>query len=180
MRTRRLRRRVQRVSHLRGTCARPATHFLLVVGHPPEGGDGASCGDGQEPSSFAVRLGARLPFDKRPESWLDDTRSAGEKFEPRGGEGPQPMEAPLAEGDPGEPAMLAGTVRSDLFAAQRVVGDEAAMQRHGTLPLAGRREAFLAGMREVLLPGLAGFGVDTAAAARFLDELEASAGAISA
>ena len=78
------------------------------------------------------------------------------------------------------PSMLAGTVRSDLFAAQRVIGDEATMQRYGTLPLAGRREAFLTGMREILLPGLAGFGVDTAAGARFLDELEASAGAISA
>lgn len=78
------------------------------------------------------------------------------------------------------PDMLAGTVRSDLFAAQRVIGDEAAMQRHGTLPLAGRREAFLTGMREVLLPGLAGAGVDTAAGARFLDELEAAAGAITA
>ena len=73
------------------------------------------------------------------------------------------------------PDMLAGTVRSDLFKAQRVIGDEATMQRHGTLPLAGRREAFLTGMREVLLPGLAGFGVDTAGGARFLDELEASA-----
>lgn len=75
------------------------------------------------------------------------------------------------------PNMLAGTVRSDLFRAQLVIGDEATMQRYGTLPLAGRREAFLAGMREVLLPGLAGFGVDTAAGARFLDELEASADA---
>lgn len=73
------------------------------------------------------------------------------------------------------PDMLAGTVRSDLFKAQLVVGDEATMQRYGTLPLAGRREAFLTGMREVLLPGLADFGVDVAAGARFLDELEASA-----
>jgi hypothetical protein len=73
------------------------------------------------------------------------------------------------------PDMLAGTVRSDLFKAQLVVGDEATMQRYGTLPLAGRREAFLTGMREVLLPGLAGFGVDVAAGARFLDDLEASA-----
>jgi len=73
------------------------------------------------------------------------------------------------------PSMLAGTVRSDLFRAQLVIGDEATMQRYGTLPLAGRREAFLTGMREVLLPGLAEFGVDTAAGARFLDELEASA-----
>ena len=78
------------------------------------------------------------------------------------------------------PSMLAGTVRSDLFEAQRVIGDEATMQRYGTLPLAGRREAFLTGMREVLLPGLAGFGIEVAAGARFLDELEASAIAVSA
>lgn len=71
------------------------------------------------------------------------------------------------------PDMLAGTVRSDLFRPQPIVGDEATMARFGTLPLAGRRAAFLTGMREVLLPGLAGFGVDTAAGARFLDELEA-------
>jgi hypothetical protein len=76
------------------------------------------------------------------------------------------------------PTMLAGTVRSDLFAAQRVIGDEVTMQRYGTLPLAGRREAFLTGMREVLLPGLAEFGIDTAAGARFLDDLETSAGTI--
>jgi hypothetical protein len=78
------------------------------------------------------------------------------------------------------PSMLAGTVRSDLFKAQRVLGDEATMQRYGTLPLAGRREAVLTGMREVLLPGLAGFGVDIAGGARFLDELEASAEPVSA
>jgi hypothetical protein len=35
-------------------------------------------------------------------------------------------------------------------------------------------------MREVLLPGLAGFGVDIAGGARFLDELEASAEPVSA
>jgi len=73
------------------------------------------------------------------------------------------------------PSMLAGTVRTDLFQPQVVPGDEATMQRYGTLPLAGRREAFLTGMREVLLPGLATFGVDPAAGARFLDELEATA-----
>ena len=76
------------------------------------------------------------------------------------------------------PSMLAGTVRSGLFEAQRVIGDEVTMQRYGTLPVAGRREAFLTGMREILLPGLAGFGVDIAGGVRFLDELEASAGEI--
>jgi hypothetical protein len=71
------------------------------------------------------------------------------------------------------PRMLAGTVRTDLFLPQVVLGDEVTMQRFGTLPLAGRREAFLTGMREVVLPGLAGIGVDTAGAAAFLDELAA-------
>lgn len=73
------------------------------------------------------------------------------------------------------PAMLAGTVRTDLFQPQIVPGDEVTMARYGTLPLAGRREAFLTGMREVLLPGLASVGVEIAGGARFLDELEASA-----
>ena len=80
-----------RVRAPRRACARPAARFLLVVGHPPEGGHDASRGDGQKPSRFTVCLGARLSLDKRPESWLDDSRSAGEKGEPRGGEGPQPM-----------------------------------------------------------------------------------------
>jgi len=70
------------------------------------------------------------------------------------------------------PAMLRGTVREDLFQPQVVLGDEATMQKFGTLPLAGRREAFVTGMREVLVPGLAAIGVDTAGATAFLDELE--------
>lgn len=71
------------------------------------------------------------------------------------------------------PAMLAGTVREDLFRDATEPGDPLALQRHGTLPLAGRRAAFLLGMREVLLPGLAHAGIDTAPAARFLDQLAA-------
>ncbi len=70
------------------------------------------------------------------------------------------------------PDMLAGTVREDLFKLSPIIGDELTMQRYGTLPVAGRREAFLAGMREVLLPGLDGLGIDTSEGARFLDELE--------
>ncbi len=72
------------------------------------------------------------------------------------------------------PDMLAGTVRADLFKPAPIIGDELTMQRFGTLPVAGRREAFLAGMREVLLPGLDGVGIDTSGGARFLDELERS------
>ena len=71
------------------------------------------------------------------------------------------------------PAMLRGTLRADLFEPQVVLGDEQTMQKYGTLPLAGRREVFVTGMREVLLPGLAELGVDTAPAAAFLDDLDA-------
>jgi hypothetical protein len=73
------------------------------------------------------------------------------------------------------PDMLAGTVREDLFKPAPIIGDEVTMARHGTLPIAGRREAFLAGMREVVLPGLDELGIDTSTGARFLDELERSA-----
>lgn len=69
------------------------------------------------------------------------------------------------------PAMLAGTLRDDLFRDDTEPGDPLAMQRHGTLPIAGRRAAFLTGMREVLLPGLAAAGIDPAPGARFLDQL---------
>ncbi|MBL8623579.1 MAG: ferritin-like domain-containing protein [Myxococcales bacterium] len=73
------------------------------------------------------------------------------------------------------PAMLRGAVRVDLFRPHAIVGDEAAMARHGSSPIAQRRAAFLAAMREVLLPGLAAAGVDGAAGAAFLDELAAHA-----
>jgi len=72
------------------------------------------------------------------------------------------------------PDMLRGTVRDDLFAPQPIIGDEATMQKYGTLPIDGRRQAFLLGMRDVVLPGLVGAGVDISEGARFLDELEAS------
>ena len=74
------------------------------------------------------------------------------------------------------PDMFAGTVREDLFKPTPIIGDELTMQRYGTLPVAGRREAFLAGMREVLLPGLDAIGIDTFDGARFLDELERKIG----
>jgi hypothetical protein len=66
------------------------------------------------------------------------------------------------------PDMLRGTVREDLFAPAPVIGDEATMAKYGTLPIEGRRTAFLEAMREVVLPGLAQFGVDVAAAEAFL------------
>ena len=70
------------------------------------------------------------------------------------------------------PHMLRGTVRDELFSDAPVIGDELAMQKLGTLPIAGRRAAFLSGMRDVLLPGLATHGIDTTPAESFLDELE--------
>lgn len=71
------------------------------------------------------------------------------------------------------PDMLRGTVRTDLFdPAAQIIGDELTMQKYGTLPIAGRRQAFLDAMREVLLPGLEGAGIDTSLGAAFLDELE--------
>ena len=76
------------------------------------------------------------------------------------------------------PAMLRGTLRADLFEPQVILGDEQTMQKFGTLPIAGRREVFVTGMREVLLPGLAANGVDTTAAAAFLDDLDARRAAL--
>lgn len=69
------------------------------------------------------------------------------------------------------PSMLAGTVRADLFTDALVVGDEETMRRFGTLPRAGRRDAFVAGLREVLFPGLAAAGIDPGAGAAYLDRL---------
>ena len=69
------------------------------------------------------------------------------------------------------PDMLRGTVREDLFAPAPIIGDEVTMAKYGTLPIEGRRAAFLDAMREVVLPGLAQFGVDVAAAAAFLTTL---------
>lgn len=71
------------------------------------------------------------------------------------------------------PDMLEGTIRADLFSPQPIVGDEATMQKYGTLPVEGRRWAFLVGMREVCLPGMARAGIDVRAALAFLDQLEA-------
>ncbi|HLL25034.1 MAG TPA: hypothetical protein VK427_23025 [Kofleriaceae bacterium] len=77
------------------------------------------------------------------------------------------------------PAMLRGTLRTDLFEPGVIPGDEVTMQRFGTLPVAGRRDAFITGMHEVLLPGLAAAGIEIEPAARYLDELEAKRAALS-
>lgn len=87
-----------------------------------------------------------------------------------------PLDAALAQQLAAHlPAMLRGAVRVELFRPHAIVGDEPAMARHGSSPIAQRRAAFLAAMREVLLPGLAAAGVDGAPGAAFLDELEAHA-----
>jgi hypothetical protein len=70
------------------------------------------------------------------------------------------------------PDMLRGTVRADLFAPAIIVGDEAAMQKFGTLPIADRRSCFLEVMRTVVFPGLTEVGVDTSQGAHVLDEFE--------
>jgi hypothetical protein len=70
------------------------------------------------------------------------------------------------------PDMLEGTVRADLFEPVSIIGDELTMQKYGTLPIAGRRQTFLDGMREVLLPGLEGAGIDTSLGASWLATLE--------
>ncbi|MBK9034541.1 MAG: hypothetical protein IPL61_25290 [Myxococcales bacterium] len=73
------------------------------------------------------------------------------------------------------PAMLAGAVAVEQFGPHARVGDEATMARFGSSPIVDRRAAFLDGMRAVLLPGLAGAGVDVTPGAAFLDGLEARA-----
>ncbi|MEZ4398541.1 MAG: hypothetical protein R3B06_00875 [Kofleriaceae bacterium] len=73
------------------------------------------------------------------------------------------------------PHMLRGTVRDELFAPAPIIGDELTMQAFGTLPLAGRRQAFLDTMRAVVFPGLAAVGVDTSRGAAYLDRLVARA-----
>jgi len=71
------------------------------------------------------------------------------------------------------PAMIRGTIRAELFEPQVVLGDEQAMKRFGTLPLDGRREVYITALRDVLLPGLAQFGIDVAPAAALLADLDA-------
>lgn len=73
------------------------------------------------------------------------------------------------------PSMLRGTVREEVFTSDAaVLGDEATMAHHGTLPLAARRAAFVTGMREIVLAGLASAGVDPGPGAAYLDRLAAA------
>jgi hypothetical protein len=70
------------------------------------------------------------------------------------------------------PHMLRGTVRDDFFSSTTIVGDERLMQAYGTLPLQQRRQTFIDCMRNVVLAGLATFGVDTAPATDVVGDFE--------
>ena len=82
--------RVKREGELLGALTRRTTGLELLVGRPPEGGDGALCGDGHELCELTVRLGASAPLDERHEGLLADTASVGEKREARFRGLPQP------------------------------------------------------------------------------------------
>jgi Rubrerythrin len=75
------------------------------------------------------------------------------------------------------PAMLAGTVEEGLFVEAPPEADVAELPRHGLLPRARRREVFTRTLLEVVLPGLARFGIDPGAARSWLAAREAPGGA---
>jgi hypothetical protein len=90
-----------------------------------------------------------------------------------------PLDDALARGLAAHlPQMLRGAVRDDLFrpSPRGEPGDPATLRRHGTLPLADRRASFLSAMRDVVLPGLDGAGVDPARGLAYLEGLEAQLG----
>lgn len=64
------------------------------------------------------------------------------------------------------PAMLSGTVDDALFRAAPPEPSE--LLRHGILSSAQRRETFVRTLEEVVLPGFAGHGIDTAPARAWL------------
>jgi hypothetical protein len=66
------------------------------------------------------------------------------------------------------PAMLAGTVDDDLFAAGPPYADDARLLRLGVLPHALKRSLFVRTLEEVVFPGLDGAGVDTSAGRAWL------------
>jgi rubrerythrin len=66
------------------------------------------------------------------------------------------------------PPMLQGSVDDDLFDAVAPERDDEALLALGVLPHAAKRALFMGALEEVVLPGLAGAGVDTAAARAWL------------
>ena len=73
------------------------------------------------------------------------------------------------------PAMLSGAVEAGLFLDGPPEPDAEELPRHGLLPRARRREIFTRTLLEVVLPGLARFGVDPAPGRAWLSGQEASA-----
>lgn len=66
------------------------------------------------------------------------------------------------------PAMLEGGTSPSLFAPGAPEEERPELLRHGVLPHTRKREVFVQALREVVLPGLERFGVDTAPARQWL------------
>lgn len=66
------------------------------------------------------------------------------------------------------PAMLAGTVREELFAPGDGAAIDPRLAGHGELPLAVRAEVFVRTLESVVFPGLEAHGVSAAAGRRWL------------
>ena len=74
------------------------------------------------------------------------------------------------------PPMLAGSADDDLFDEGDPDHEDVALLPLGVLPHATKRELFLGALDEVVLPGLARAGVDTAAASAWLAARRAASG----
>jgi hypothetical protein len=66
------------------------------------------------------------------------------------------------------PAMLAGSVDEDLFGAVEPAREDEALLLAGVLPHGQKRALWVGALEEVVLPGLAGAGVDVGAAREWL------------
>jgi rubrerythrin len=66
------------------------------------------------------------------------------------------------------PGMLAGTIDPELFGPAPADEDPEGLRRLGVLPLAQKRETFLATLEQVVFPGLERFGVDPGPAREWL------------
>lgn len=66
------------------------------------------------------------------------------------------------------PAMLEGGTSPSLFAPGAPEEESPELLRHGVLPHTRKRDVFVQALREVVLPGLERFGVDTAPARQWL------------
>jgi hypothetical protein len=68
------------------------------------------------------------------------------------------------------PRMLAGAIRDELFSPGPAHPDEVALERHGELAERVRLEIFESALRDIIAPGLEGFGVDTRPLWRFVEK----------